>query len=384
MSLAAAADPALAALAAAACCLALTVLWRRVALAGGFVDTPHGYKRHLAPTPYMGGIAVLTAASVATLLFADVPRQLAVVLALAVLLAAVGTLDDRLGVAPKWRLAVELVAAYVLWRNGVHWTAFGIAPLDFALTAVWVVGIVNAFNLMDNIDGAAATVIAASGLAAGCLALVQHQPAFAVAGFAVAGACAGFLPHNLARPARIFLGDGGSMPLGFLVAALSMATAGTSAALGPAAVLGGALIAGLPILDTSLVVFSRRRRGLSIVTAGRDHLNHRLLGHLRSERRVALMLAVGQLCLGALGVAGARLGVMFALPVAIVATVLGLATIAYLEATSPPVAVESAPAPRRRAAAAPLAAPGVVAAAGTRFRRAGLQPAADEELSRTL
>jgi len=126
------------------------------------------------------------------------------------------------------------------------------------------------------------------------LGVVEGDPWLAAAGAALAGSCVGFLPHNLAHPgARIFLGDGGSMPLGFAIAALAMV--GTSEAL-PAwqALVAALLLVGLPLVDTTLVVVSRTRRGISILTGGRDHLTHRTRRRLRNARAVAAALGGAQ------------------------------------------------------------------------------------------
>ena len=149
------------------------------------------------------------------------------------------------------------------------------------LTVLWIVGIVNAFNLMDNLDGACSTVAASRLPGSACSHVIKGHAADRRASRSRYPAPAsGFLPWNLARPAKIFLGDGGSMPVGFLVAALAMATARHAQA-GNGGLLVGALLAGLPILDVTLVSFSRTRRGVTLVTGGRDHLTHRILLALR-------------------------------------------------------------------------------------------------------
>jgi UDP-GlcNAc:undecaprenyl-phosphate GlcNAc-1-phosphate transferase len=164
---------------------------------------------------------------------------------------------------------------------------------DGALSVVWVVGVMNAFNLMDNMDGASATTAAVSALGAGTLALLAGRPALAPLCFATAGACAGFLPRNLANPARIFMGDGGSLPLGMIVASVAM-SAVTRDYLGTRGIAIAALLVGLVIFDTTLVTISRSRAGRSILTGGRDHTTHRLGMRLGAPRNVALTLALTQ------------------------------------------------------------------------------------------
>jgi UDP-GlcNAc:undecaprenyl-phosphate GlcNAc-1-phosphate transferase len=192
------------------------------------------------------------------------------------------------------------------------------------------VGIVNAFNLMDNLDGAAGTVGGVSATGVGVLAATQGEMAIAATAFAVAGACAGFLRFNLARPSRVFLGDGGSMPLGFLLAASVTAIPATEG-FGTAAVFAVVPLVGLAVLDTTLVVVSRVRRGIGVLTGGRDHLTHRLLTLLGSPQMVALTLAAAQATLCFLGFLLFDSTIVTVFTAATAYVLLGAATIAALE-----------------------------------------------------
>jgi UDP-GlcNAc:undecaprenyl-phosphate GlcNAc-1-phosphate transferase len=272
---------------------------RQLAVRAGFLDHPFGYKLHPQATPYLGGAAVLLGFLVAAIAFGG-GGDFALIALCAVALFAVGAVDDKIGLPVLPRLSVQIGAGLVLWAAGVSWE-LGNGAAELALTLLWVVGLTNAFNLMDNMDGAAATVGAVSAAGAGALALANGNPALATLAFALAGACAGFLRFNLARPSRIFLGDAGSMPVGLVVAAVIMAAPDGS--LGWAGLLAVAPLAALPILDTTLVVLSRRRRGVAVLSGARDHLTHRLLEPLGSARAVAAVLAVSQglLCLLAIG-----------------------------------------------------------------------------------
>jgi UDP-GlcNAc:undecaprenyl-phosphate GlcNAc-1-phosphate transferase len=308
----------------------------------GFYDEPLGYKRHLQPTPYLGGAAVFAGFLASGLAFASGLPHLAMIMLAALALFAVGTVDDRVGLGVLVRLAVQVGAAIALWSAHLRWEVTDAAALNLLVTLVWVVGVVNAFNLMDNLDGAAATVAAASMLGTGTVAISQGAPEAAALGFALAGACVAFLRFNLAQPARIFLGDGGSMPIGLVVAAVVISCPHGS--LGWASLLALAPLAGLPIFDTTLVVVSRYRRGVPILSGGRDHLTHRLLPRLGSERSVALVVggAQGLLCLLALTlVLSDRESVAAAGAAAYLA--LGLIAIAALEG-------EESPRPGRSAA----------------------------------
>ncbi len=272
----------------------------RIARRTNFYDHPTGYKKHSASTPYLGGIAIVAGTLVAAAVFSSAFEHFVPLLACAVGLLVVGTIDDRLRLGIGIRLLAQVLAALLVWEAGLGWHVLGTEAADFALTIIWVVGLTNAFNLFDNSDGAAATVGAAGSAGAAVLALAYGDLALAAIAIAVAGACIGFLPYNLAHPCRIFMGDGGSMPLGLLVAGMIMAE--PTGDLGWAALPAYALLVALPILDTTLVVFSRWRRRAAILSGGRDHITHRLLLRLGSVQRVALALGIAQLGLCAVAI----------------------------------------------------------------------------------
>src|SRR5215210_7185428 len=207
-----------------------TPLAIRVADRLQFYDKPAGYKGHGRPTPYLGGTAVMVGFLLALVVVSvtDWDRTLPLVGGMAVLWA-VGTIDDRLNVSPLLRVAFEVVVAWMLWQAGLGWDLGLGGGVDLALTAAWVVGVVNAFNLFDNMDGAASTMALVVSACAAVLGVIHGDNWLAVAAATLCGACMGFLPHNLASPARIFLGDGGSMPIGFAVAALVMIGAAEAA-----------------------------------------------------------------------------------------------------------------------------------------------------------
>jgi UDP-GlcNAc:undecaprenyl-phosphate GlcNAc-1-phosphate transferase len=270
-----------------------------------FYDVPFGYKGHQTPTPYLGGAAVMVAFVVALLLpFPDAERTLPLVGGVAVM-SALGTVDDRRTVSPLLRVAAEFLLGVLVSELGHGWHLGAGRQLDAAVNGVWIVGVVNAFNLFDNMDGAASTMAVVASAGTCILAVFTHDAWAATGSIALCGACLGFLPHNLARPARIFLGDGGSMPLGYAVAVLA-ASAAQTAEPSLLALLTGLLLVGVPALDTSLVVISRRRRGISILTAGRDHLTHRTRQHMRTARRVALVLGGAQAIVSALVIVATR------------------------------------------------------------------------------
>jgi UDP-GlcNAc:undecaprenyl-phosphate GlcNAc-1-phosphate transferase len=313
-----------------------TPLSLRLAVRTAFLDHPEGYKGHPHPTPYLGGLAVMAGLLAGTLIFggfADYKRLIVAALAICV----VGTLDDRLGLGVTLRLIIQVLTAVAVWAVDLGWTMLGNPTADLILTIVWVVGITNAFNLMDNQDGATGTVGAVCSLGIGTLALIQGAVPLAVIGFSLAGACLGFLPYNLSKPAKIFLGDGGSMPIGLLIACTVMAIPDGS--LDWTLLFAAAPLAGLPILDTTLVVVSRLRRGAPVLSGGRDHLTHRLLAMVGSERKVAGLLAVAQAALCGLSIALFQLDQATVVAAAAVYLTAGAAIIALLEST--PIAAPS-------------------------------------------
>jgi UDP-GlcNAc:undecaprenyl-phosphate/decaprenyl-phosphate GlcNAc-1-phosphate transferase len=309
---------------------ALTPLTITVARRGGFLDRPTGYKGHAAPTPYLGGTAVFLGFCFGAMTITGVLDRFGSLIACAAALWALGTLDDRTPIAPRWRVLAELAAAAVLSATGLGWSLTGSPALDYGLTALWVVGLVNAFNLMDNLDGATSTVAAVSAGCIGFLALLHGDTGLGALALAISGACLGFLPRNLAGPARVFLGDGGSLAVGLLVAGAAMSTAQLTD-LGAAALPAAALLVALPVLDTTLVVISRRRRRIPLVTAGRDHLTHRLLPWLGSPQAVAAGLAGTQGVIGVIAIAASEAGSAALVPLACSVAALGAVAIALLD-----------------------------------------------------
>jgi UDP-GlcNAc:undecaprenyl-phosphate/decaprenyl-phosphate GlcNAc-1-phosphate transferase len=275
----------------------------RVAKRSGFLDHPAGYKKHAEPTPYLGGVAVAAGLLAAAIAFGDALGDYAVLIGSAVVLLVVGCLDDRYTLPVGPRLVTETACALALFSADLGFSIYANDTLNLLLTIALVIGVINAYNLMDNLDGAAATVALVSAVALGIYLTTVGQATLGALGLALAGACAGFLPFNLARPsARIFLGDGGSMPIGLIVAALIM-NLPAPPEFGWEFLAVALIIVGLPALDTALVIFSRLRRGVAVHRGGRDHITHRLLPWAASPRRVALVLVLGQAFFAGLAIA---------------------------------------------------------------------------------
>jgi UDP-GlcNAc:undecaprenyl-phosphate GlcNAc-1-phosphate transferase len=299
-----------------------------------FYDKPLGYKAHARPTPYLGGAAVMVGFAVAILLAAGEWAKTGPVVGAAAILWLVGTVDDRRTVSPWLRVAVELAIAWFVWRSGLGWSLHMGGAVDLAVTAIWLVGVINAFNLFDNMDGAASTMALVVCAGATVLGVVGEDAWLAVGAASLGGACLGFLPRNLSLPARIFLGDGGSMPVGFVVAVLVMVAA-TNSAPGWQSLPVALLLVGLPVLDTTLVIVSRRRRGVPVLAGGKDHLTHRTHRFLPGARAVALGLGGVQAVVSVVAVLATQGGSSFVVVAAAAYAIAALCAIAALETRSP-------------------------------------------------
>jgi len=314
-----------------------TPLARRLALHAGVVDAPNARKIHGAPVPLLGGAAIYTAFVLALILIGDrfYIRALVGILLGATLVSLFGLADDRWGLHAYLKLGGQILAGVVLILGGTQVNLFPNHPwLNWAITLLWVVGITNALNLLDNMDGLSGgttTVAAAFFL---LLAAISGQFLVGALAAALIGACVGFLRYNL-NPATIFMGDTGALFLGFLLAALGVKLRFPSNVpwvtwLVPICVLA------VPIFDTTLVFVSRLRRGLNpLTTPGKDHLSHRLaaLGLTRREAVLICYLLGGACGMVAVYIAQARFPDGY-----VAATLLALAAIyaiAWLERHCP-------------------------------------------------
>jgi UDP-GlcNAc:undecaprenyl-phosphate GlcNAc-1-phosphate transferase len=286
--------------------LILVVPVRAFALRVGMVDLPGPRKVHLTPIPLLGGLAIYAAVVIAVLLAFNGPAraQIVGILIGATLVAGVGILDDRGLLHHQVKLFVGMpLAAAILLMSGIHAQVFSVIfggrggdVLDAALTVVWVVAITASFSILDHMDGLCAGVAAMSSFFFVLLAYTNGQTLVTTLGAAVLGAAAGFLRWNF-KPAKIFMGDGGAMFLGFLMATLGLKLRLENAT-HLSAWLAPVLILSATIFDTTLVTISRARRGLlPFATPGKDHAAHRLsnlgLGHRGAVLTLYLLGALG-------------------------------------------------------------------------------------------
>jgi UDP-GlcNAc:undecaprenyl-phosphate/decaprenyl-phosphate GlcNAc-1-phosphate transferase len=275
-----------------------TPLLRQLALRLGIVDRPAARKIHSSPIPLLGGLAIYAAFLVTLIIFGNQFNltQLVSIILGATLVSFMGLWDDRRSL-PAWiKLLGQVLAAAVLLLSDVSITLFNWPILNWGVTLLWVVGITNAMNLLDNMDGLSAGVAA---IAAGfILLLAAGSGQYLVGSLAAAllGACIGFLLYNL-NPAQIFMGDSGSLFIGFMLAALSIKLRFPNHITAVTWMIP-VLVLGLPIFDTSLVIISRLRRGQNpLTTPGKDHISHRLAarGLTHHETVLTLYLVAGLL-----------------------------------------------------------------------------------------
>jgi len=280
--------------------MGLTVPVRQLALRVGMVDHPGPRKVHVQPMPLLGGLAIYLGVLIALLVSLDGPAltQVIAVYAGATLVAVVGILDDRGLLHHQIKLFGAMpAAAIILLVSGIRaqvfsnlWPgAMGIWA-DTALTLVWVVGVTASFSILDHMDGLCAGVAAMASLFFAIFALESGQLLVSTMAAAVLGAAAGFLRWNF-KPAKIFMGDGGAMFLGFLMATLALKLRPVISGDHNTAWLVPVFILGATIFDTTLISVSRSRRGfIPFTTPGKDHTAHRLANLFASQRSAVLLM----------------------------------------------------------------------------------------------
>ena len=278
----------------------LTPVMRRIAIAADVVDRPNSsHKSHKKAVPYLGGVAiiigVITVSYSASLFsqFTSSTFWLATsVLGPALLLGLIGLWDDIRNLPPLPRFIAQTIAgvftASILIITDSIGNPTGSSIFDSIITVIWIVGICNSINFFDNLDGGAAGTVAISSTALAYLALNGDQYLIAALAVVTAGSTLGFLVWNKS-PAKIYMGDAGALFLGVLLATLTVRfepTAQTQIG----SFLVPVLLLAIPILDTTVAVFSRIRRHLSPFQGGQDHLSHRLIRSGLTRKTSAIIL----------------------------------------------------------------------------------------------
>ncbi|MBN1203275.1 MAG: undecaprenyl/decaprenyl-phosphate alpha-N-acetylglucosaminyl 1-phosphate transferase [Anaerolineae bacterium] len=316
-----------------AAAVGFTPITKRLAFRFGVLDQPSSRKVHQTPTPLLGGLAIY-GALVLALVFFSPPFYLVefgAILSGATWLMLVGFVDDRHGMRPWVKMSGQATAGIVLILAGIHVRIFASDILNYSFTLLWVIGITNAMNFQDNMDGLAAGITAVASTFFFVMAVQQELSLVSSLAAALAGASVGFLLYNF-NPASTFMGDMGSMPLGFLLAVLAIkldfnvpAERQVITWMVPVVVLG------LPIFDTALVVFTRLRERRSPMLGGKDHTSHRLVRLGLSQRAAVLFLYIVCAVLGFTATDLSHANVNQGLTVAFRLVISALAAFIYLE-----------------------------------------------------
>jgi UDP-GlcNAc:undecaprenyl-phosphate GlcNAc-1-phosphate transferase len=278
----------------------LTPVMRKIAIAQGVLDHPNSaHKSHKNPVPYLGGVAIIIGVVIVSYIalisnnFTWSNFWLATsVLGPAIAMGLVGLWDDLKSLNPLPRFIGQsiagLVIAIILVLNNNVGNPTGITLLDVSITVLWIVGICNSINFFDNLDGGAAGTVSIAAISLTYLAITGNQYFIAALSIVIAGSTLGFLIWNRV-PARIYMGDAGALFLGILLAILTVRFKPTTETSVSSFAIPILLLA-IPILDTTVAVFSRLRRKVSPFQGGKDHLSHRLVRAGLSRKLSAITL----------------------------------------------------------------------------------------------
>jgi len=291
----------------------VAVLWAllRSPAGGRLVAVPTGERWHAETTPTFGGVGIYAGFLGGVFLALAVGAvewsgELGGILAGVTLLFIAGLVDDLRHLSPLAKLAAQIAAAVIVLASGLEVEIVGNEALAWGIGLLWLVGITNAFNLLDNMDGLAATLAAIACAYFAIDAVTEHESeTVLVLSLALGLACAGFLPFNMRprRGAALFMGDSGSQVLGFGLASLALASSWTVAGTTTATILLPLLILAVPILDTTLVTLKRLAERRPVTQGGRDHTSHRLVYYGLSEAKAVLLLALVAAAIGATALA---------------------------------------------------------------------------------
>lgn len=276
---------------------------KKLAIKAGAMDAPDARKVHTSPIPRMGGLAIYAGFILAVLSSMQITHDIFGLLIGGTVILIVGIIDDLKQLPARVKLFGQIVAAAILvlfdvrieWLTNPFGNMIYVEYLSIPLTILWVVGLTNTVNLIDGLDGLAAGVSTIASITILLVALQQNFWTVAVMMAALAGSSLGFLQHNF-NPAKIFMGDTGSMFLGYMLAGVSILGMVKSAA--TIALIVPILALGLPIMDTLFAIIRRYSGGRPIFKPDRGHLHHRLLDLGLTQKQAVLLMYVISGCLG--------------------------------------------------------------------------------------
>ncbi len=312
-----------------------------LAIKVGAIDAPDERKVHKGMIPRMGGLAIYAAFILAVLASMHINREVMGLLVGGTVILIVGIIDDLKPLPAKVKLLGQIVAASVLvmfdiridWLTNPFGDMLYVDYLAIPLTIMWVVSLTNTVNLIDGLDGLAAGVSTIASVTILLVALQQNFWTVAILTAALAGSALGFLQHNF-NPAKIFMGDTGSMFLGYMLAAISILGAVKSAA--TIALIVPIVALGLPILDTAFAIIRRYMSGRPIFKPDKGHLHHRLLEMGLTQKQAVLLMYVISGCLGLSAIALTEVNKTFGMLIIVVlisVACIGARKIGVLKAT---------------------------------------------------
>lgn len=312
----------------------ITPLVKKFAIKVKAIDIPKDERRiHTKPIPVMGGLAIYISFVIGTILYNGIltTSQLGIIIGVTIIVMG-GMIDDIKELSPKYKLLIQVIAAGCLLASGVRisiitnpfrefYPYLNIGWINIPVTIIWIVGVTNAFNLIDGLDGLAAGIAFISSVTLMIVSIINGRLEAAFLTAVLSGAILGFLPYNF-NPASIFMGDTGSQLLGFLLAAISIEGAIKSAT---AFVIAVPILAfGLPIYDTLFAMIRRKANGKSIMQADKGHLHHRLLDMGLSQKEAVIIMYLLSAILGGISIIAMQMSnqrAYFVLALVIVITV---------------------------------------------------------------
>ncbi|UCD55453.1 MAG: undecaprenyl/decaprenyl-phosphate alpha-N-acetylglucosaminyl 1-phosphate transferase [Candidatus Omnitrophota bacterium] len=274
-----------------------TPLARQIAFKIRLLDHPNSKKSHAHATPLLGGLSIFLAFFTAILFTTHINRFIICgILVGGAILMTLGIIDDKLGMMPGMKLSGQILAALIAYKMGVRVITFEDYYVSMFFTVFWIVGITNAFNLLDNLNGLSSGIAGISAIFFGIIALLDSQIYIAILSFALAGGCLGFLKHNFPK-ASIFMGDSGSMFLGFTLASIAVLGSWETDKISLSLSLP-ILVLGYPIFDTTLVTLLRLIEKRPVFLGGKDHSSHILASLKFKKKRAVLVIYVVSILLG--------------------------------------------------------------------------------------
>ena len=286
-----------------------TWLCRWLSVRVGVVSAPRNDRWGSRRIPMLGGLGILIGMAVAVATLPALSPGLLVLLGGSAFIALVGLIDDLRSMPAAVKLTFQILAASMVTALGLRFDLTGTPALDIVVTILWLVTLTNAFNLLDNMDGLAAGIAAVAGTCKLVLFLLDGDGVQAGPTAAFVGACLGFLVHNF-YPARVFMGDAGSLFLGFFLAGLSTIGETPDSRTTMSVLVVPLTIMLVPLFDTTFVTVVRLLAGRSIAQGGRDHTSHRLVTAGMSERRAVVAFYILSAVAGAIAIATRGVGLL--------------------------------------------------------------------------